>query len=113
LTAVDHPPVDPHPDEAAPEPEPRWHPSTIGGYCYLFVLAATAVGLGISWWGDWRLGVKWVGGALVLGALLRLVLPRREAGMLAVRNRAVDALLLSGVGALVIILSESIPNQPF
>ena len=32
--------------------------------------------------------------------------------MLAVRNRAVDAGLLSVAGATLIFLSESIPNQP-
>jgi hypothetical protein len=112
LTAVDQPPVDPLPDEEASDPEPRRHPSTIGGLFYLVVLAVTGVGIVISWTGDWRLGVKWIGAALVLGAVVRLVLPRRDAGMLAVRNRVVDAVMLSGVGAAVIFLSESIPNQP-
>jgi hypothetical protein len=112
LTDVDQPPVDPLPDEEAFEPEPRRHPSTIGGLCYLVVLATTGVGIGIAWAGDWRLGVKWIGAALILGAVARLVLRRRDAGMLAVRNRAVDAALLSSVGATMIILSESIPNQP-
>jgi hypothetical protein len=112
LTDVDQPPVDPLPDEEALEPEPRRHPSTIGGLCYLVVLATTGVGIGIAWTGDWRLGVKWIGAALILGALARLVLRRRDAGMLAVRNRAVDATLLSSVGVALIFLSESIPNQP-
>ena len=109
---MDQPPVAPHPDEEAFEPEPRRHPSTIGGLFYLAVLAITGVGIGIAWTGDWRLGVKWVGAALILGAVARLVLRRKDAGMLAVRNRAVDAALLSGVGAMMIFLSESIPNQP-
>ncbi len=109
---MDQPPVDPLPDEEALEPEPRRHPSTIGGLLYLVVLATTGVGIGIAWTGDWRLGVKWVGAALILGAVARLVLRRRDAGMLAVRNRAVDAVLLSGVGVIMIFLSESIPNQP-
>jgi hypothetical protein len=112
LTEVDQPPVDPVPDEEALEPEPRRHPSTIGGLVYLVVLATTGVGITIAWTGDWRLGVKWVGAALILGAVARLVLRRRDAGMLAVRNRAFDAALLSGVGAFIIVLSEVIPNQP-
>jgi hypothetical protein len=111
LTEVDQPPVDPLPDEEA-EPGPRRHPSTIGGLFYLVVLAVTGVGIGITSAGDWRLGVKWVGAALILGAVARLVLRRKDAGMLAVRNRAVDAVLLSTVGAMLIFLSESIPNQP-
>ncbi len=76
------------------------------------VLATTGVGIAIAWTGDWRLGVKWVGASLLLGAVARLVLRRRDAGMLAVRNRAVDAGLLSVAGATLIFLSESIPNQP-
>ena len=112
LTEVDQPPVDPLPEQEASEPERRRYPSTIGGLFYLVVLAITAVGIGISWTGDWRLGVKWVGSALILGAVVRLVLPRRDAGMLAVRNRVVDAVMLSGVGATLIFLSETIPNQP-
>jgi hypothetical protein len=112
LTEVDQPPVDPLPDEEASEPEPRRYPSTIGGLFYLVVLAITAVGIVISWTGDWRLGVKWIGAALVLGAVVRVVLPRRDAGMLAVRNRVIDAVMLSGVGVTLIFLSESIPNQP-
>ena len=112
LTEVDQPPVDSQPDEEAFEPEPRRHPSTIGGLFYLVVLAVTGVGIAICWTGDWRLGVKWVGAALIAGAVARLVLPRKDAGMLAVRNRAVDAALLSGVGVTLIFLSESIPNQP-
>jgi hypothetical protein len=112
LTHVDQPPVDPLPDEEAFEPGPRRHPSTIGGLLYLVVLAVTGIGVGIAWTGDWRLGVKWIGAALILGAVARLVLRRRDAGMLAVRNRAVDAALLSGVGAVLIFLAETIPNQP-
>ncbi|HEU5455973.1 MAG TPA: DUF3017 domain-containing protein, partial [Nocardioides sp.] len=99
---MDQPPVDPLPDEEALEPEPRRHPSTIGGLLYLVVLATTGVGIGIAWTGDWRLGVKWVGAALILGAVARLVLRRKDAGMLAVRNRAVDAVLLSGVGVIML-----------
>ena len=109
---MDHPPVDPLPDEEAREPEPRRHPSTIGGLFYLVVLALAGVGLALSWAGDWRLGVKWIGGALILGAVARLVLRRRDAGMLAVRNRLVDAGLLSAMGVLLIFLTESIPAQP-
>ena len=105
-------PVDPLPDGEAPEDEPRRHPSTVGGLVYLLVLALTAVGIFIAWTGDWRLGMQWVGAAMILGAAGRLVLRSKDAGMLAVRNRAVDAVLLSGMGAMLIVLSESIPNQP-
>jgi hypothetical protein len=98
--------------EAYDEPEGRRYPSTIGGMFYLVVLAGTAVGIGIVWTGDWRLGTEWMAGALIFAALLRLVLPSKDAGMLAVRNRLFDCLLLAGVGVVLILLAVTIPNQP-
>ena len=66
--------------------EERRYPSTIGGAFYLLVLATAAVGIAIVWSGDWRLGIRCLAGALCFAALLRLVLPARDAGMLAVRQ---------------------------
>lgn len=103
---------DPLESPADADPAPRRHPSTIGGLLYLVVLGATGLGIGLAWSGDWRLGVAWIGGALVAAAGLRLLLPSRDAGMLAVRGRVVDFVLLAGVGAVLIFLSETIPNQP-
>lgn len=97
---------------AESQPEERRYPSTIGGAFYLLVLVATAVGVGIVTTGDWRLGIRCVGGALAFAALSRLVLPARDAGMLAVRNRFVDCFLLAGLGAALFFLAATIPNQP-
>jgi hypothetical protein len=102
----------PEDGEPLAEDEVRRHPSTVGGMFYLVVLAATAVGIGIVWSGNWRLGTQWMAGALIAAAVARLVLPRRDAGMLAVRHRLFDALLLAGVGGALIFLSITIPNQP-
>ena len=55
---------------------------------YLVLLAASTVGLWITARGDWRLGVRWIAGSLIVAAVLRLVLPARDAGMLAVRRRS-------------------------
>ena len=76
------------------------------------MLAATGLGIWIAWSGDWRFGIKWVGGALILAGLARLLLRQRDAGMLAVRSRWIDVLMLAGTGAILIFLTESIPNQP-
>lgn len=95
-----------------PEPEGRRYPSTIGGAGYLLALAVTGVGITVVAFGDWRGGVRWIAAALIGAALLRLVLPVRDAGMLAVRHRGVDCLLLGGVGGLLIFLAATIPNQP-
>jgi len=94
------------------EPAGRRYPSTIGGALYLLVLAASALGLVVVAHGDWRLGVRWVGGSLVLAALARLVLPATEAGMLAVRRRFVDVTILVVLGVSLWVLAGSIPNQP-
>ncbi|NYG55089.1 DUF3017 domain-containing protein [Nocardioides perillae] len=98
--------------EPGVEPEPRRYPSTLGGACYLLVLLATAVGLVLVAVDDWRTGVRWVGGALLAAAVLRLVLRERDAGMLAVRHRGTDALLLSAMGATLVFLAGSVPDQP-
>ena len=70
-----------------------------------------AVGIAIVSTGDWQLGIRFLAGALCVAAFLRLVLPARDAGMLAVRNRFVDAFLLGGVGAAILFLVTTIPNQ--
>jgi hypothetical protein len=105
------PPVDDVRPESA-EPGGRRYPSTIGGAFYLLVVGVSAVGLGIVTQGDWRLGVRWIAAALVLAAMARLVIPTRQAGMLAVRRRTVDVVILAGVGAALWFLASSIPNQP-
>ena len=99
-------------DDGGEEPKGRRYPSTIGGIFYLVVLAATVIGIGIVSTGDWRAGIRWIAGGLILAAVVRLVLPARDAGMLAVRHRAVDCVMLAGVGILLIFLASTIPNQP-
>jgi hypothetical protein len=105
------PPREDVPPESA-EPEGRRYPSTIGGMVYLLVLGVSAVGLGIVTEGDWRLGVKWIAGALLGAAVVRLVIPAPQAGMLAVRRRTVDVVILAVLGVALFVLSTSIPNQP-
>jgi hypothetical protein len=95
-----------------PEETPRRYPSTIGGGLYLVALLGVGVGLVIVMIGDWRFGVRFAGGSLVLAAVCRLLLPAHHAGMLAVRNRWFDAALLVGLGVALIVLAGSIPNQP-
>jgi hypothetical protein len=91
---------------------PRRYPSTIGGLFYLLVLAVSAGGIGLVLAGSWRGGIRLVGGALLFAAAVRAVLSARNAGMLAVRHKAVDILLLVGLGSALLFLASSIPNQP-
>jgi Protein of unknown function (DUF3017) len=93
------------------EPEERRYPSTIGGALYLLALCAAGFGIAVVWTGDWRLGIRVVAGALCFAALARLVLPARDAGMLAVRHRLFDVFVLAGLGGLLFFLAATIPNQ--
>jgi hypothetical protein len=97
-------------EEQEPVEEDRRHPSTIGGAFYLLILATGALGLAIVWTGDWRLGIRCLAGGLSFAALLRLVLPARDAGMLAVRSRLFDAILLGALGAALFFLATTIPD---
>ena len=100
------------PEEEPTEPVERRYPSTIGGACYIGILVATAVGIIIVYRShDWRLGVRVVAGALFAAALLRVVLPQRDAGMLAVRSRLIDVSLLVVVGGALFFLAGNIPDQ--
>jgi hypothetical protein len=103
------------PDLPEPEEEPgdeeRRYPSTIGGAFYLAILGVCGAGLAVVAGGDWRLGVRIIAVALMAAAGLRLVLPARDAGMLAVRNRAIDVSVLALMGGLIYFLASSIPGQ--
>lgn len=102
-------------DGVQPDPdveEERRYPSTIGGAFYLLVLTVCIVGVGIVVTGEWRSGIRVFGGALLLGALVRLVLSNRDAGMLAVRFKAFDVVMLAVLGSALIFLAGSIPDQP-
>ncbi len=108
---------EPEPSEELPpvsveDGEGRRYPSTIGGAFYLAVIAVCGIAIGIVTTGDWRLGIRWFGGALLFAALVRAVLPAKDAGMLAVRRRWWDCFLLIAVGAALIFLAGSIPDQP-
>jgi hypothetical protein len=93
--------------------QPRRFPSTFGGLVYLLVVAASVVGLLLVAFGPWRRGIDLVGAALLLGAVMRVVLPEGNAGMLRVRrSRWTDVLMLGGVGTALIVLASVIPNQP-
>ena len=57
----------------------------------------------------WRAGCLVVGGALVLGAFLRLVLSTRAAGLLRVRSKAFDVGVMLLAGAAILVLSVVVP----
>jgi len=94
-------------------PDPSRRPSTFGGVVYLGVCAVAALAVAVVALDQWRRGVTVLGVGLLVAAGARLVLSEHEAGMLRVRrNRWVDAVMLVGVGAGLVALAASIPDQP-
>lgn len=78
----------------------------------LVIVAGVFAGLLIAYLGDssWRLGGLIVGASVGLGAVVRVVLPNREAGLLQVRGKAFDVTVLAFTGAAIIILAVVVPN---
>jgi Na+-transporting NADH:ubiquinone oxidoreductase subunit NqrB len=73
------------------------------------VLAVGAAGLVLTGQGYWRRGLLVVAASLLLAALLRLALPTRRAGLLAVRSKLVDVLTLGGFGSAMLLLASVVP----
>ncbi|MCK9896897.1 DUF3017 domain-containing protein, partial [Frankia sp. AgB32] len=57
----------------------------------------------------WRRGLLTVGTMLILAGLARLALPARRAGLLVVRGRLFDTVLLLGLGAAIVGLTSAVP----
>ncbi|MGY1692236.1 DUF3017 domain-containing protein [Geodermatophilus sp. SYSU D01105] len=77
----------------------------------LAVLVGVAVGLLMVTVEHWRRGLVVVGLALVGGGVLRLLLPLRRVGFLAVRSRPVDVVLMVGVGVTLTAFALAIPGD--
>lgn len=56
----------------------------------------------------WLRGVMGLAGGMLLAGSLRLVLPARQAGLLAVRNRLIDVVFYAGVGGMIIFLGVTL-----
>ncbi len=83
-----------------------------GSHALPLLAVSAVVAAGIAWaalLGHWRVGSAIVGVALCLGAALRLTLPQRQAGLLVVRSRTVDAAVLLALGLTVVALANTIP----
>lgn len=98
------------------EPGPAGPAGAPGGHGWrqaplVAVLTVLAVGLLAVTAHAWRHGAQIIGGALVLGAGLRIALPARRAGLLVVRGRAFDATVLLGLGLALVALATSIPTS--
>lgn len=77
----------------------------------LVVLACALGGLGYAAVvpEHWLRGVLVMAGGMVLAGLFRLMLPARQAGLLAVRGRLVDVLCYAGVGVALWFVGLALP----
>jgi hypothetical protein len=75
----------------------------------LAVLVAVALGLVLVTFDHWRRGIVVIGLALIGAAVLRLLLPVRRVGFLAVRSRSVDVVLLAGTGLMLTVVVLTLP----
>jgi hypothetical protein len=71
----------------------------------LAAILVVGAGLVLVTFGYWRRGLVVIGLALIGAALLRLLLPLRRVGLLAVRSRSVDVLMLAGTGLALTVLT--------
>jgi hypothetical protein len=92
------------PDAGATVPQRPWP--------LLVVVAGVALGLVVGMVGEstWRLGCLLIGAALLVGAVERLVLPDRAAGLLQVRAKGFDVAVLALTGAAVVALALVVPS---
>lgn len=89
----------------------RSHTLPVRQWPITLVLVMAGVGLAITWFGDFKFGQLTVGAALLLGAVLRLVVP--EVGMLAVRSRFTDVSVLSFLGGAIVLLALVAQPDPW
>lgn len=73
------------------------------------VVAGIAAGLLLTWLHHPKLGLYVVAAALAGAALLRLVLPPHDAGLLVVRARLVDVSVLSVLAVALLVLATVTP----
>jgi len=78
---------------------------------YLIVLAGVAAGMFVVWQGSKYAGpgAALVGCSLLAGALFRLILPARSAGLLSSRRKASDVLAFAAFGAAVLAVAIALP----
>jgi hypothetical protein len=77
------------------------------------LVASAAVGLAglvMIVFDGWRAGVFLFAGGILLAGLLRLSLSDDNAGLLRVRRRTFDTLILFGMGGAVLVLGAIIPS---
>ncbi|MBK8447725.1 MAG: DUF3017 domain-containing protein [Micropruina sp.] len=92
----------------AERPPKSFAQQVLGQWPLAAVLLGAFAGLVVAALGHWRTGTTLIGLSIAMGGVFRL-LPQRRVGLLAVRNRAIDTIVLLGVGIGITVLSWSVP----
>ncbi|MEZ0065380.1 hypothetical protein ABIA32_001376 [Streptacidiphilus sp. MAP12-20] len=88
----------------------RDKPVPVRQWPIVLVLVVVGVGLLVTALNAWRAGIVTIGVGMLLGALLRAVLP--EVGMLAVRSRFTDIVVMGVMGAVIVVLALAALPDP-
>ncbi|HWD06643.1 MAG TPA: DUF3017 domain-containing protein [Amycolatopsis sp.] len=94
---------------ARPRSDRPWTVHVPFGVVVLLLLGATLRILQYHW----REGAVLVGVALLVGGLLRAVLPEERAGLLAIRGKVVDVVTYGALCAAVLYIALTITGGPF
>ena len=99
-------PVDPEGPGTAADSGPGW----LNQVPYLLVLATMSACIVLVAAAHFKRGPAIIAGSLLLGAVLRAVLPTERVGMLAVRSRWVDVVTFVTLAVLLIVLAWVAPQ---
>lgn len=78
-------------------------------WALLASLGVLGAGVAFAIMGRWRMASLLIGAALLAAAVLRLVLPPLASGLLVVRRRWIDVLVLTILGVAVVVLAFVVP----
>ncbi len=78
----------------------------------MVVLGGVTVGIALAFVNDasWRLGCLVIGASLGIGAVERIALPDRDAGLLQIRSKSFDVAVLLAGAATIIALTILVPE---
>jgi hypothetical protein len=85
---------------------------TLRAWPLLIVLVGVVAGLVIAVFAEpgWRVGCLVIGGSLGVGAIERIALPSRDAGLLQVRSKVFDAGMLIVLTTAIVVLALAVPT---
>lgn len=92
-----------------PRPPRPWYQQIAGQWPLAITLLGVAIGVGVMATGYWRRGSTLIGLTVAGAAVLRLVLPARLVGLLEVRSRWVDTLILLAIGVGILVTAWVVP----